>query len=108
MHGKQRGRTLHAYKNENLARAVRQPLINGLAAVLFKWLSLHENCLAAGAGLVSGRFDTVTSVPSSGARTAPHPRCGGGLEGPVRRSARIAWLKEKRKPGWSRSTCCLH
>lgn len=179
----QLARTLHAYKNENLARAVRQPLINGLAAVLFKWLSLHENCLAAGAGLAGGQFDTVTSVPSSGARTAPHPlqtvltgvvvgskdryadllavnrsdlgsrdiagdrfvatrkvtgsvlvvddswvtgakpqaaaaavKAAGASTVAVLTIGRwlndykdnVTWLKEKRKPGWSWSTCCLH
>jgi predicted amidophosphoribosyltransferase len=62
-----------------------------LAAVLWRYLQIHETCLASAAGTKA--FDLVTTVPSSTrARDATHPihRIAGELVAPTRsRFARI-------------------
>lgn len=69
----QLARDLYAYKDARLASAVRRPLVVGLAAVLYKWLHHHEDCLAGAAGVTGGSFDILTSVPSTGGRSGRHP-----------------------------------
>lgn len=61
---------LASYKDTRTLPRLRQQKTLGLAAVLLKWLLLHERCLARRAGLDA--FDFVTSVPSTRGRT-PHP-----------------------------------
>jgi predicted amidophosphoribosyltransferase len=61
---------LHAYKRATVPRAARDRMATGLAAVLWKWLDAHEECLVAWLGI--DRFDVTTSVPStSGRRNHP-------------------------------------
>ncbi len=69
----QLARNLYLYKDSRVDRAVRQPLVVGLAAVLYKWLRLHEACLAAAAGVGVRGFDLITSVPSTNGRSGEHP-----------------------------------
>jgi len=45
----------------------------GLAAVTYRWLHLHERCLAVAAGIATGFFDVLTSVPSTSGRVGTHP-----------------------------------
>ncbi len=71
--GEQLARDLYTYKRESVPATLRGPRLIGLAAVLWKWLSLHEGCVAAAAGLATSRFDLVTSVPSTSGRSTPHP-----------------------------------
>lgn len=60
------------YKRVATPPSMRQRFSTGLAAVLWKWLALHEGCLAREAGVPD--FPVVTTVPtSSSGRTAPHP-----------------------------------
>lgn len=179
----QLARHLYAYKDERAA-GVRQPLVVGLAAVLYKWLHLHEGCLATTAGVAGGQFDVITTVPSTSERVGVHPLVtivSGVVVGSDARYAELLevnrtdlgqrdhapdrfkatqpvagsvlvvddswvtgakpqaaahalkvagahqvavltigrwfkvgqpqnreWLKEKRSPGWSWHTCCLH
>ena len=56
-----------------------------LAAVLWRYLVVHESCIASAAG--TDRFHIVTTVPSSSTdreRTHPLPRIVGRLVGPTR------------------------
>jgi len=69
----QLARDLYSYKDERLTLAVRRPHVVGLAAVTYKWLHLHERCLAAAAGIATGSFDVLTSVPSTSGRGGTHP-----------------------------------
>jgi predicted amidophosphoribosyltransferase len=58
-----------------------------LAAVLWRFLEAHEECVAAKAGTAGTRFDLVTAVPSGArARDAEHPlrTIIGGLVKPTR------------------------
>jgi len=71
--GEQLVRDLYAYKDARVDPAARQRLIWGLGAVTYKWLHLHEGCLATAAGLEVGRFDVITSVPSTSGREGEHP-----------------------------------
>ena len=73
VNGAQLARNLYLYKDLRVQWAVRQPIIWGLAAVLYKWLSLHEPCLARAAGLSCSKFDVVTLVPSTSGRIGTHP-----------------------------------
>ncbi len=67
--GEQLARDLWVYKNKWSLEARKRPQL-GLAAVLWRWLALHERCLAAAAG-VNG-FPVVTTVPSTTGREQ-HP-----------------------------------
>jgi predicted amidophosphoribosyltransferase len=67
--GEQLAHELSSYKNSTSPIA-RQKMTMGLAAVLWRWLASHEQCLTtAGAD----RFDVVTTVPSTKARAGSHP-----------------------------------
>lgn len=66
----QLARELITYKHPNVRDADRQWKTVGLAAVLWKWLGIHERCLVARLGI--DRFDLVTSVPSTSGRQT-HP-----------------------------------
>jgi len=68
--GEQFARELYTYKLESVPPAIRRVRLIGLAAVLWKWLSIHEGCLGRQVGV--SRFDIVTSVPSTSGR-AIHP-----------------------------------
>jgi predicted amidophosphoribosyltransferase len=57
---------LHAYKRLTVPRVARDRMATGLAAVLWKWLDAHEECLTARLGIDS--FDVTTSVPSTSGR----------------------------------------
>jgi hypothetical protein len=71
--GEQFARELYTYKLESVPPAIRRVRLIGLAAVLWKWLSVHEGCLGRQVGV--SRFDIVTSVPSTSGR-AIHPPGG--------------------------------
>jgi hypothetical protein len=68
--GEQFARELYAYKRESVPATIRGPRLIGLAAVLWKWLSIHEGCMGRQVG--ASDFDLVTSVPSTSGR-AVHP-----------------------------------
>jgi predicted amidophosphoribosyltransferase len=58
-----------------------------LAAVLWRYVSTHEQCIARATGITAERFELVTTVPSSDReRDRPHPltRIVGELSGPTR------------------------
>jgi hypothetical protein len=63
--GGQLAHELSAYKNSTSLTA-RRRLRLGLAAVLWRWLSLHERCLSNQLGI--GPFPLVTHVPSTSGR----------------------------------------
>ena len=67
--GEQLARELWTYKN-GATEAVRREPRTGLSAVLWRWLSLHEGCVAAAAGV--DEFAIVTTVPSTSSRIG-HP-----------------------------------
>jgi len=69
--GEQFARELYTYKNPSVGSLDRQLKTVGLAAVLWKWLGLHEACMTRRIGLPSP-FDLVTTVPSTSGRPA-HP-----------------------------------
>jgi predicted amidophosphoribosyltransferase len=62
---------LFTYKRPDMRLDVRRPRQIGLAAVLWKWLSLHERCMASTFGVT--KFDVITTVPSSSGRLGTHP-----------------------------------
>jgi hypothetical protein len=66
----QLARELYTYKRLTVPAHLRHQRMVGLAAVLWKWLSLHEVCVAAALGIRS--FDIVTSVPSASGRPGEH------------------------------------
>ena len=66
-----RDNLLYTYKLDSVPVAIRRPRLIGLAAVLWKWLSIHERCMASPVG--ASEFDIVTSVPSTSGRTSNHP-----------------------------------
>lgn len=68
--GGQLARELFTYKLDSVPFELRQPRLVGLAAVLWKWLSMHETCLEISAGVA--RFDRVTCVPSTSGRPLAH------------------------------------
>jgi hypothetical protein len=81
--GEQLHHALTGYKR--LDGEIARRLTVELAAVLWRFLALHEGCVGEAAG-VSG-FDLVTTVPSgSRERDGPHPlrRIVGDLVGPTR------------------------
>jgi hypothetical protein len=69
--GEQLARELYTYKRGTVPAHLREQRLVGLAAVLWKWLSLHEACVAA--PLNAGSFDVVTTVPSASGRPGEHP-----------------------------------
>ncbi len=69
--GDQFARELFTYKRPGVPDDVRRNRIVGLAAVLWRWLSAHEQCLAQRFGIE--RFDLITTVPSTSGRHGPHP-----------------------------------
>jgi hypothetical protein len=74
---------LSGYKR--LAGDVARRLTVEIAAVLWRFIAIHERCLARAAGVPS--FKLVTTVPSSDpARDGTHPlrRIAGELVGPIR------------------------
>jgi len=73
LEGEQLARDLYAYKDAKIDLDRRQRLIWGLGAVAYKWLHLHESCLAKAARVASGQFDVITSVPSTSGRDGQHP-----------------------------------
>ena len=62
-------RDLWVYKSQETASTAQRTRL-GLAAVLWKWLNLHESCIARQAG--TAEFEVVTSVPSI-KRSSGHP-----------------------------------
>jgi predicted amidophosphoribosyltransferase len=66
----QLARELLTYKNPLIRAEDRQWKTVGLAAVLWKWLGIHEICLINRLGI--GGFDLITSVPSTSGRQS-HP-----------------------------------
>jgi hypothetical protein len=64
--GGQLAHELSAYKNSN-SPAARARLCVGLAAVLWRWLSVHEECLLERLGGTS--LSLVTHVPSTSGRS---------------------------------------
>jgi vacuolar-type H+-ATPase subunit F/Vma7 len=64
--GGQLAHELSAYKNSS-STAARARLRVGLAAVLWRWLALHEECMAQAVGVES--VPIVTNVPSTSGRT---------------------------------------
>ncbi len=62
---------LWTYKRMDIRESLRRPRQTGLAAVLWKWLALHENCMAR--HVDTTKFDLITTVPSTSGRTGTHP-----------------------------------
>ncbi|MCL5948595.1 MAG: hypothetical protein M1420_05495 [Actinobacteria bacterium] len=67
--GEQLARDLWVYKNRWSPAARTRPQL-GLAALLWRWLAHHEECLATAAGV--NKFPVVTTVPSTTGREE-HP-----------------------------------
>lgn len=68
--GEQLARELVTYKEPHIPTHQRVRMMTGLAAVLWKWLGLHEGCLATPLGIAG--FDIITTVPSTSGRPQ-HP-----------------------------------
>ena len=89
--GEQLHHALRGYKR--LDGVVARRLTVGLAAVLWRFLAVHERCVAAAAGVEA--FELVTTVPSGEReRDALHPlrRLVGQLVGPTReRHVPLLW-----------------
>lgn len=68
--GEQMARELISYKDERLPSSQRNRHVIGLGAVLWKWLGLHERCLAQQFDGLP--FDVITTVPSTSGRDE-HP-----------------------------------
>jgi hypothetical protein len=68
--GQQLAYELAFYKDERYSFEKRLRTIAGLTAVLWRWLKLHEECVARSAGVPS--FSVITSVPSTRQRE-DHP-----------------------------------
>ena len=76
--GEQFARDLSVYKNG--PASVRERLHFGLAAVAWRWLVKHEDCVADAVGVE--RFPVVTTVPTTSGRAShPLPRILGQLVG---------------------------
>lgn len=85
--GEQLHRALMGYKR--LGGEIARRLTVELAAVLWRFLAIHERCVAAAAAVTA--FDVVTTVPSGDReRDAVHPlrHIAGELAGPTRRRYR--------------------
>lgn len=68
--GEQFAHELLTYKKPTVGADERQKMTVGLAAVLWKWLGLHKQCMTRRLGIQD--FDAITTVPSTSGRTA-HP-----------------------------------
>lgn len=68
--GEQFARELYTYKNPAVGADDRPRKTIGLGAVLWKWLGIHESCVARQVGV--GQFDLITTVSSTSGR-AMHP-----------------------------------
>lgn len=62
---------LFAYKRITVPSEARQRMTVGLAAVLWKWMLIHESCMTIWLGI--DHFDVTTSVPSTSASRPSHP-----------------------------------
>jgi predicted amidophosphoribosyltransferase len=62
---------LYTYKRMDIDENIRRFRQVGLAAVLWKWLALHEKCMARHVGAT--QFDLITTVPGTGGRTGTQP-----------------------------------
>jgi len=69
--GLQFARELYTYKRSTVPPEIRASRTVGLAAVLWKWLTVHESCIARHVGIDG--FDRITVVPSTSGRPGPHP-----------------------------------
>lgn len=67
----QMARDLYTYKRPTVPAELRRPRMVGLSATLWRWLAIHEQCLATAAD--TRGFDLVTTVPSTSGRTDEHP-----------------------------------
>lgn len=88
----QLARELITYKNPNVRAEDRQWKTVGLAAVLWKWLGVHEACLINRLGIDG--FDLITSVPSTSGRPS-HPLrtvVAGVVSGSEKRYADVLYL----------------
>ncbi len=95
--GEQLHHALLGYKRLHGELARRMTL--GLAAVLWRFLEVHERCVAAASGVRA--FDLVTTVPSGErSRDDGHPlrRVVGRLVGPTRRTLRSRCSAARRSP----------
>lgn len=68
--GEQFAHELITYKKPTVGGLDRQRKTVGLGAVLWKWLAVHERCMARPFG--NQQFDLITTVPSTSGR-ADHP-----------------------------------
>jgi predicted amidophosphoribosyltransferase len=64
-------RELYTYKKSEIRLDIRQQRTVGLAAVLWRWLSIHEIHVAQAAH--TPKFSVITSVPSTNGRVGEHP-----------------------------------
>lgn len=85
--GEQLARDLYTYKKQSVPQELRNQRLVGLAAVLWRWLSLHEICLALSAG--ASTFEIVTTVPSSSGRSALEGLVGDVVEGTGERTRSV-------------------
>lgn len=69
--GEQLARDLYTYKRSTVPAQLRLARTLGLAAVLWRWLALHEQCIAHAAG--SRGFDMIATIPSASGRAEEHP-----------------------------------
>lgn len=69
--GEQMATDLITYKHANVPSHLQEQRKMGLAATLWRWLEIHEQCLLNAARSLG--FDLVTTVPSTTGRTNEHP-----------------------------------
>lgn len=69
--GQQLARELRTYKKDGVPERNRHQLMAGLAAVLWRWLAVHEAHVAQRAGTPG--FSVITSIPSTKGRPGEHP-----------------------------------
>lgn len=69
--GQQLARELLTYKRDDIAERHRHQRMVGLAAVLWRWLAVHEPHVAHRAG--TPEFSAITSIPSTKGRPGEHP-----------------------------------
>lgn len=67
----QMARDLYTYKLAKVQAELRRGRAVGLSAALWRWLSVHERCLAVAAGISD--FHIITTVPSTSGRKGEHP-----------------------------------
>lgn len=89
---------LAGYKNSP-SPAARSTMARGIAAVLWRWLEAHEECVAKAAGVPE--FPVVTSVPSTRGRAQhPLPQILGHIVKPTAdRYAQILRVNTRYPPG---------